>query len=117
MPTACTVELKRFRSWSDRRHGQELAKLSKLKEENNAIMSRIQNEYGSDNPQENSGLSEKPYSKSIRLPYSKQIQYNVLNNNNVVVEDGQRKIFLVRCRKNGRIRIGAWQNIPADDRF
>ncbi|MCL5290714.1 MAG: hypothetical protein M1489_06805, partial [Firmicutes bacterium] len=84
-------ELKRFRSWSDRNwHGQELARLSKIKEEKNAIMSRIQNEYGSDNPQENSGLTEKPYSKSIRQPYSKQIQYNDLNNNSVVVvEDGQ----------------------------
>lgn|GEM_PF-5273617 len=84
-------ELKRFRSWSDRNwHGQELARLSKIKEEKKAITSRIQNEYGSDNPQENSGLPERPYSKSIRQPYSKQIQYNDLNNNNiVVVEDKQ----------------------------
>jgi len=104
-------ELKRFRSWSDRNwHGQELAKLSKLKEENNAIMSRIQNEYGSDNSQENSGLPEKPYSKLIRQPYSKQIQYNDLNNNSVVVvEDGQQN------KKTGQEETADMETNPEPD--
>lgn len=96
-------ELKKFRTWSDRNwHGQELARLRKIKEEKNFITSRIQNEYGSEESKENSGSQDEPYSKSIRQPYSKSIQYNDLNNNNVVVE----RPNVEKCREPSSLEKG-----------
>lgn len=82
-------ELKEARSWEDRNwHGQELARLRKVKNEKEEILrGRIQNEYGSENSQENSGLVRKPYQFSIRQPYSKSIHINDLNNKKRSVVD------------------------------
>ncbi len=85
-------ELERFRNWSDRNwHGQELAKLRKIKEEKSAITSRTEKPYGSDIPQENSGSQDEPYEKTVQQPYGKIVHNNDLNNNIVVVvvEDDQ----------------------------
>jgi hypothetical protein len=101
-------ELKKFRNWSDRNwHGQELAKLRKIKEEKEVITSRIENEYGSKNLK-NANFEDEPYPKSIRQPYSKQIHNNVLNNNYVVAvrhvekcrEDIQPEIDATKENKN-----------------
>lgn len=97
-------ELKKFRNWSDRNwHGQELAKLRKIKEEKNAITSRTEKPYGSDNTQENSELQNEPYGKTVRQPYGKSVQYNYLNNNNVVVVESP----VEKCRKSN-----AYDQVP-----